>query len=298
MTLFIGMPVYNRERFLEESILSIVNQTYLDWKMVISNNNSSDNSLKIIESFHNQYINILYHSQPTNLGLEGNHNYLVSQFLKSECEYFMWAQSDDIYEQTYVEKLMNGLSQSDYKVAFSNMINIDGFGHTIRLYEDLSRFSNTSKIKRLYKFIIEPEVLGKSNIYHSIFHRSVIEKLYSLTAFNYNWSDNVISYFALKQSNIYIVREVLFLKRNAHSDDGVLYTAPKLVKNPFIQTLPLKSYLQFIVEIIKLGQSDLVDLFIVLVSIVKIPLIAINTIISVSIYFLKKNKRRNLKSRS
>jgi glycosyltransferase involved in cell wall biosynthesis len=251
MTLFIGMPVYNRERFLEESILSIVKQKYLDWRMLISDNNSSDNSLKIIESFHNQYINILYHSQPTNLGLEGNHNYLVSQFLKSECEYFMWAQSDDIYEQTYLEKLMNGLSQSDYKVAFSNMINIDGFGHTIRLYEDLSRFSNTSKIKRLYKFIIEPEVLGKSNIYHSIFHRSVIEKLYSLTAFNYNWSDNVISYFALKQSNIYIEREVLFLKRNAHSDDGVLYTAPKLVKNPFIQTLPLNSYLQFIIEIIK-----------------------------------------------
>ena len=298
MTLFIGMPVYNRERFLEESILSIVKQTYLDWKMLISDNNSTDNSLKIIESFHNQYINILYHSQPTNLGLEGNHNYLVSEFLKSECEYFMWAQSDDIYDKTYFEKLIKGLCQSDYKVAFSNMINIDGFGHTIRLYEDLSRFSNTSKIKRLLKFIIEPEVLGKSNIYHSIFHRSVIEKLYTLTAFKYNWSDNVISYFALKQSNIYIAREVLFLKRNAHSDDGVLYTAPKLVKNPFIQTLPLNSYLQFIVEIIKLGRSDLVDLFIVLVSIVKIPLIAFNTLISVSIYSLKKNKRRNFKSRS
>ena len=292
------MPVYNRERFLEESILSIVKQTYLDWKMLISDNNSTDNSLKIIESFHNQYSNILYHSQPTNLGLEGNHNYLVSEFLKSECEYFMWAQSDDIYDKTYFEKLMKGLSQSDYKVAFSNMINIDGFGHTIRLYEDLSRFSNTSKIKRLLKFIIEPEVLGKSNIYHSIFHRSVIEKLYTLTAFKYNWSDNVISYFALKQSNIYIAREVLFLKRNAHSDDGVLYTAPKLVKNPFIQTLPLNSYLQFIVEIIKLGRNDLVDLFIVLVSIVKIPLIAFNTLISVSIYSLKKNKRRNFKSRS
>ena len=90
----------------------------------------------------------------------------------------------------------------------------------------------------------------------------------------------------------------MFLKRNAHSDDGVLYTAPKLVKNPFIQTLPLNSYLQFIVEIIKLGRSDLVDLFIVLVSIVKIPLIAFNTLISVSIYYLKKNKRRNFKSRS
>jgi len=293
MTLFIGMPVYNRERFLEESILSIVKQTYSDWRMLISDNNSSDNSLKIIESFHNQYINILYHSQPTNLGLEGNHNYLVSQFLKSECEYFMWAQSDDIYEQTYLEKLMNGLSQSDYKVAFSNMINIDGFGHTIRLYEDLSRFSNTSKIKRLYKFIIEPEVLGKSNLYHSIFHRSIIEKLYSHTTFKYNWSDNVISYFALKQSNIYIVREVLFFKRNAHSDDGVLYTPPKLIKNAFVQTLPLNSYLHFIVEIIKLGQNDLVEFLILFITILKIPIIIFNTIFSKTINCISKTRRKS-----
>jgi glycosyltransferase involved in cell wall biosynthesis len=45
------MPVYNSERFLEESISSILKQTHSDFEFIIINDGSTDNSLKIIKKF-------------------------------------------------------------------------------------------------------------------------------------------------------------------------------------------------------------------------------------------------------
>ena len=45
------MPVYNAEKFLAESIDSILNQTYVDFEMLILDDASTDNSLKIIKAY-------------------------------------------------------------------------------------------------------------------------------------------------------------------------------------------------------------------------------------------------------
>ena len=45
----IGVPVYNGEKYLEECLNSILNQTYKNWECVIVNNQSTDNSVKIAE---------------------------------------------------------------------------------------------------------------------------------------------------------------------------------------------------------------------------------------------------------
>ena len=44
---FIGMPVYNGERFIKEAIGSIRNQTYNKWKLFISDNASEDGTGEI-----------------------------------------------------------------------------------------------------------------------------------------------------------------------------------------------------------------------------------------------------------
>ena len=45
------MPVYNAEKFLDESIGSILNQTYSDFEFIILDDASTDNSLKIIKNY-------------------------------------------------------------------------------------------------------------------------------------------------------------------------------------------------------------------------------------------------------
>ena len=56
----IGVPIYNAEEFLIERINSLVNQTYKNLEIIISDNASSDSSQKICEEFTKKDIRIKY----------------------------------------------------------------------------------------------------------------------------------------------------------------------------------------------------------------------------------------------
>ena len=47
----IVIPVYNREKYIEKAITSVLNQTLKDWKMIIINDCSTDSTADIIEKF-------------------------------------------------------------------------------------------------------------------------------------------------------------------------------------------------------------------------------------------------------
>ena len=61
------LPNYNKENFLEESINSVLNQTYTNWNLFIIDDNSNDQSKKIIKSFDNNKIKKIY--LPKNKGV-------------------------------------------------------------------------------------------------------------------------------------------------------------------------------------------------------------------------------------
>ena len=44
-------PVYNCEKYIEESILSVLNQTYQRWEHIIINDSSTDSTLRIIQKY-------------------------------------------------------------------------------------------------------------------------------------------------------------------------------------------------------------------------------------------------------
>jgi len=49
--LTIGIPVYNGEKFLEEKITSILNQDFINFELIISDNGSTDSTKEICNSF-------------------------------------------------------------------------------------------------------------------------------------------------------------------------------------------------------------------------------------------------------
>lgn len=61
------MPVYNAEKYIAEAIESILNQTYTDFEFLIINDGSTDNSLKIIESYKDKRIRLI--NNETNIRL-------------------------------------------------------------------------------------------------------------------------------------------------------------------------------------------------------------------------------------
>ncbi len=49
------MPVFNSEEFVEEAIQSVLGQTYTNWELILVNDGSTDNSLKICEKYGELY---------------------------------------------------------------------------------------------------------------------------------------------------------------------------------------------------------------------------------------------------
>lgn len=103
------IPTYNGEKFITEAISSILSQTYSAIELIISDDNSWDNTIAIAQSFQTQTsipINILTHQT---LGLAENSNFCINQ---SQGQYIKFLYQDDILMPNCIEKMVN-LAETD-----------------------------------------------------------------------------------------------------------------------------------------------------------------------------------------
>lgn len=114
--LTICVPAYNSEKTIAKTLSSILGQTYPNFEILFSDNNSTDNTLRIVESFKSPKIivrkNRLFPEQNKHsyLGCYDNYNgCLQSGLIKGEFVAF-W-HSDDIYEKEIAERQVNFLMQ-------------------------------------------------------------------------------------------------------------------------------------------------------------------------------------------
>ena len=50
------LPTYNRAKFIEGAITSVLNQDYLNWELIVIDNFSKDNTQEIVEKFNDKRI--------------------------------------------------------------------------------------------------------------------------------------------------------------------------------------------------------------------------------------------------
>jgi glycosyltransferase involved in cell wall biosynthesis len=106
--LTIGLPVYNSERYVAESIESLLGQSYTDFELIISDNASTDDTPGICERYAKQDPRIRYYRQPKNVGLAPNHNFCVEQ---ARGELFKWAAGDDVYHRDLLLRCVEVLDE-------------------------------------------------------------------------------------------------------------------------------------------------------------------------------------------
>lgn len=104
----IGITIYNGEKTLERSISSILNQTYKNLEVIISDDNSLDKSKEIIESKFLSDKRVIFNQNKKNIGLTENCNLV---FNMSRGTYFFWADQDDFREKTYIEECVDKMSK-------------------------------------------------------------------------------------------------------------------------------------------------------------------------------------------
>ena len=100
--LSIGLPVYNGENYLAESIEALLGQSYQDFELIISDNASTDGTDGISRRYAKQDSRVRYIRHQRNIGLAPNHNFV---FRQSRGEFFKWAASDDLYARDLLRAL-------------------------------------------------------------------------------------------------------------------------------------------------------------------------------------------------
>lgn len=102
----IGVPVYNGQRYLEQALRSLVDQTHADFELIISDNASTDRTAEICQEFAARDPRIQYYQNATNIGANPNFNRVLDL---ARGEYFRWAAYDDICEPTYLQRCVAAL---------------------------------------------------------------------------------------------------------------------------------------------------------------------------------------------
>lgn len=122
------LPVFNAEDFIEETLMSLINQTYKNIEIIVLDDGSTDGSLSIIKSFSDKHENFKVVSR-CNKGLIITLNELLS--LSSGC-FIARADADDIYSKERIEKQVYYLLENiDVAVVGSSYNIIDEHGTII-----------------------------------------------------------------------------------------------------------------------------------------------------------------------
>ena len=115
-------PAYNSEKYIAETILSVLAQSYQNWEMIIVDDNSSDRTAEIITSFQEKDSRIKYFHNSTNKGSAFSRN-LALQNAKGKWIAFL--DSDDLWHPEKLEKQIKFMTKNNIYFSYTNYCEID-----------------------------------------------------------------------------------------------------------------------------------------------------------------------------
>lgn len=126
VSLSVGMPVYNGEPYLARAIESLLEQTYRDFELIISDNASTDSTREICEHYAEADLRVRYLRKSRNEGAVANYR---TTLRLARGSLFKWAAHDDVCRATLLEQCVEALDRErDAVLAYSPSALIDARG--------------------------------------------------------------------------------------------------------------------------------------------------------------------------
>ena len=118
-------PNFNSENFISQTILSVLNQTYKNWEMIIVDDLSTDDSPNIINSFIDKDSRIRLHVLNENSGAALARNKAISL---AKGDFIAFLDSDDLWLPKKLELQLNFMLENNYALTYTSyeMINEKG----------------------------------------------------------------------------------------------------------------------------------------------------------------------------
>lgn len=138
------LATYNGEQYLREQLDSIMCQTYSNFRLLISDDCSSDSTKEILEEYVEKDKRIIVFSQEKNLGVVKNFEFLLKRV---ENKYFMFSDQDDIWNENKIEKSIKVIEETESDLIYSDLEVVDSSLNVT--------YSSYWKLKGFYKKIVK-----------------------------------------------------------------------------------------------------------------------------------------------
>lgn len=118
----IGLPVYNGQNYLRDAVESILAQSYGDFRLIITDNCSTDGTQDICREYAARDKRIEYHRHAENIGAAPNFN-SAFHYAPLDCTYFKWAAHDDVLGRDFLKVCIERL-EADPKLSIAHTLSV------------------------------------------------------------------------------------------------------------------------------------------------------------------------------
>ncbi|MCL1868614.1 MAG: glycosyltransferase family 2 protein [Paludibacter sp.] len=165
------IPLYNSEKYIAQTIESALNQTWENKEVIVVDDGSTDNSLKIAKTYESDILKIY---RQTNKGVCAARNYALK---KATGEYIQYIDHDDIIDLDKIEKQMNYIishNLSDADVVYSSYVNFYDDVNNILPYNSSHKDKSYDKPLELFNDMLIARSIILPASY--LMHRNIIEQ--------------------------------------------------------------------------------------------------------------------------
>ncbi len=166
------MATYNGEKYLKEQIDSILNQTYKNIQIIISDDCSTDSTREILKQYEqNEKIKIYY--QEKNLGYIKNFEFLLRNV---ENNIYMLSDQDDVWKEQKIEKSVEKLKNENLDLVFGDLEVVDenlntlygSFNKFMKLDRKIEKYIDSYKLQYLYNCITGCTIISRKKLIDKI----------------------------------------------------------------------------------------------------------------------------------
>ena len=176
------MPSWNTGRFIEETIQSVLAQTYTNWELLIVDDCSTDNTDEIVASFDDKRIKYFHNEKNSGAALTRN-----KAMREARGEWIAFLDSDDLWTPEKLEHQITFMKKKGYSLSFTEYEKIDEESKPLNIY------------------VSGPEKVNKRKMYHYDYIGQ-LTMMYSAKEFG------LIQIKDIKKNNDYAIRLQLYKK--------------------------------------------------------------------------------------
>jgi glycosyltransferase involved in cell wall biosynthesis len=204
--LTLGLPTYNGEEFLAESLDALLAQTFTDFELIISDNGSTDRTAEIARQYEAKDHRVRYVHHPKNRGSTFNHNFVVEQ---ARGELFKWVSDDDLYSPDLLQRCIDALdTHPQIVLAHAWTAFIDSTGKITNAIDYPLTTDFGDPVERFSSLLYTH---GGDDFY-GVIRMSVLREIKPFGSFH--WADRTIVAELALQGPFYNVPDFLYFRRD------------------------------------------------------------------------------------